>query len=237
MKIINNLKKFISNPDFLRSNFETPAKKGLAFLGLFLTCLTIVMIVSTFTAILRWFAHIDFKTNDIPLIYFWGINIVIIPFVEETAYRLPLVYHRLYISLSSLIISYIFISYGFGVNMLNFSEGLFIRLVIPFAIFCLFYLALGFENINRRFAVFWSKNQKVIIYLSLISFTFRHMDNYVLTTLSIALSPILLFPQFTTGIFLSFVRIRFGFTFSILFHFLINVAAFLPQILLYYVSK
>lgn len=237
MKIVKELNSYIKNPDNQRYYFETSVKKGVVFLQVFLICLFVVLLTSSLTGIIRYVFRINFQSNDFPLFYFWAINIMIIPIIEETAYRLPLVYRRLNISLSSLFISYTLISYSFGHNILNCDDGLFIRITVSVIFMCIVYFLLGFENINKRLVRYWSQNQRIIFYIFLIAFTVRHLDTYELSGASIALSPILLLPLFFNGIFLSFIRIRFGFIYSILFHVMINIAAFLPQILLFYGNR
>jgi len=75
----------------------------------------------------------------------------------------------------------------------------------------------------RYFAeVNWRKYFKIIVYLSTIIFAYVHISNYNLTTMIIIISPILVLPQFVTGLILAFIRVKHGLIWSMAFHSLHN---------------
>lgn len=236
MVVKDELFKYLKSPDRKLFIFDSLLQKQGAFMRAFGLCLLIVFVLSIFTAAIRIFGHIEFQPNDIPLVYFWAINILVIPLFEETTFRLPLIYSRGSLSLSGLFISYIIISYITGYSPID-AEGMAFRFCISVILAITLFLVLGRKYFVRNVPLLWDNNGKLIFLLLLFAFTLRHLDNYVLTSTVLLFFPILLLPQLVNGIFFSFVRVRFGFVYSILFHTMINTAAFLPQMILHYANR
>jgi len=230
-EIYKYLKSFDSKP-FI---FDSFLQKQKALMRAFGICLLIVFIISIFTAVIRIFGHIEFQPNDIPLVYFWVINILVIPLFEEITFRLPLIYNRGSLSLSVLVISYLIISYFIGVSPID-AKGMVFRFCFSVILAITLFIVLGRKYFAVKLPLLWENNGKLIFFLLLFSFTLRHLDNYVLTSTVLLFSPILLLPQFISGVFFSFVRVRFGFVYSIFFHMMINLIALSPQIILYYAN-
>lgn len=236
MVVKNLVVEYFKKPDNKIFIFEGYLERLFAFMRVFVLCLFVLFIVSIITAIVRAFLHIEFRLNSIPLVYFWMINILLVPLMEEVAFRLPLVYSRENLCLSGLVISYLIISYFTGVSPLE-QKGIDFRFFLSAGVAVVVYLALWMDSIQKKIALFWADNERIIHYLLIGFFCMKHLDNYILTSKVLLLFPILLFPQFLSGIFLSFVRVRFGFNYSILLHMMINAIAYLPLMILHYVNR
>jgi len=236
--IEHNLKgvfDYIRFPVTTKFEFKNTSQKYRVFFKFFLINLLIVVLISIITGFLRIRFNINFKETNVQIPMIWVLNLTIIPMTEEIAYRLPLNYKKGNLMLSFVAISYfissMFFSDGGAVDMLS---NLYIRLSIM--LFAGFFLYLLFQrkNFEHKISMFWSKHPKIIFYGYLALFTLGHLDNYVLDLAVLILFPILLLPQFIGGVFLSFIRSKFGFCYSVLFHVLVNVFAFVPQFVLYF---
>ncbi len=235
IRVVPELMKFLKKPDTQKLHFETTFIKLTTFMYIYLICLSTIFIISILTGFIRLIMHIEFQPFTTQKVYFWLINLLLMPIFEESAFRLPLVYSKVNISISILLLTYAFLSYVLHGSLLN-SENIIQRVGISVFIAILVFFVLGFVSNKLSLATFWIKNMKGIFYIYLFIFSLRHIDSYILTPLCLTFIPILLLPQIISGIFLSFVRLRFGFHFSIIFHVLINVIAITPQILILYAN-
>lgn len=68
----------------------------------------------------------------------------------------------------------------------------------------------------------WEKKYTYIFYFSAILFGIVHITNYKLSYTILLLSPILIAPQILVGLFIGFLRVRYGFVWGFLLHALHN---------------
>lgn len=73
---------------------------------------------------------------------------------------------------------------------------------------------------------------KHIFYLFTFVFGFYHITNFELTTTTLLLSPILVAPQISAGLFLGFIRVRFGLPWAIALHACYNLILVGPVIIM-----
>lgn len=232
----NELKFFLIHPVEEKPVFKFTINKIKFLFKTFFTCLLIVLLLSIITAFIRYNKGIAFKILDIPLSTLLFINILIIPLIEETAFRLPLKLSRISFSLSISLIIFIVVSLLFNVVVINYTDYLTERISICLVSFGIIYSLTLNTNIYNKINKLWENNYRSILYLLLVLFVLRHLDNYVIDKNVLLYFPMLALPQLVVGVFLSFIRIRLGFIFSVIFHGLINLFSFLPQIIIYYVS-
>lgn len=72
---------------------------------------------------------------------------------------------------------------------------------------------------------------KPIFYVITLLFGFYHILNFELTPTTLWVSPLLVAPQISVGIFLGFVRVRFNLLWAIFFHALYNFILMTPLLL------
>ena len=238
MKVLSDIKKFLITPDDSKYSFESSGERIASFIKLFgINLLISFVILSALTGIIRLNLEIDFKPINISLFNLWLANLLLIPVLEEIAFRLSLRLTKIYLSLSVSAITYMVASYSFGIDIIDFNQKLLFRLAVAFIGFITAYLLLRnkkiFENVNKV----WRSNFKLIYYFFLFLFVIRHIDMYELNLVTILFLPLLLSPQLISGIFLSFVRMRFGFGYSLIFHVMINLIAFSPQIISHVINN
>lgn len=91
------------------------------------------------------------------------------------------------------------------------------------------------EELFFRGPLFFFKESrffKLAFYLFTLVFGFYHITNFELTTTTLVLSPILVAPQIAAGVFLGFIRVRFGLLWAIVFHACYNLIFVGPVILI-----
>lgn len=228
--------EYIKLPDITKIEFKNSSQKSRVFFKFFFINLLIVALISIVTGFLRIRFNISFKETHTQIPMIWILNLTMIPVLEEIAYRLPLVYKKGNIILSSVVIAYFISSLFFADGAIDISSNLYVRLCIMFVIGLLLFLLFQRKSFENKILTFWTKQPRIIFYTYLTLFTLGHLDNYILDLSVLILFPILLLPQFIGGVFMSFVRTKFGFSYTILFHILINVFAISPQIVMYYLN-
>ena len=159
-------------------------------------------------------------------------NIVFIPVFEEIAFRLPLRFNKWNISLSVFVIVFYISSYFCGVDPIDINICLFQRILISLFVFFLVFLFLSGNYFSETVNHFISKNYKLFFYTLLLLFTLRHIDSYQLSLNTLLFLPLLLLPQLFGGFLLAYTRLKINFFSAILFHFLINLISFSPQLIL-----
>ena len=203
------------------------------FFKLFFINLFIIALMSIITGFLRIILNISFKEVNQQISIIWLLNLSMIPVLEEIAYRLPLIYSKRYLALSFMAITYFISSILFADGILDTSANIYIRIIIALGIGGGSYSLLTIRSIENKISEIWTKHFKIVFYTLLCLFTIGHLGSYDISLAVLILFPILISPQFIGGVFLSFIRTKFGFGYSILFHVLINIFAFSPQIIMY----
>ncbi|WP_198439804.1 CPBP family intramembrane glutamic endopeptidase [Pareuzebyella sediminis] len=97
-------------------------------------------------------------------------------------------------------------------------------------------LAPFFEELLFRGPLYFFRNSQYFNYafysLTLI-FGFYHITNFELTATTLALAPLLVLPQMSIGVFLGFVRVRFGLPWAMAFHAVYNFVLVTPMLILH----
>jgi len=86
------------------------------------------------------------------------------------------------------------------------------------------------SKIEDAFKRFWFKQYRYIFYFSAIFFGFVHIFNYDYSIKMFLLIPLLTAPQIVMGVFLGYMRVRFGIFQSIILHTLHNAIFVVPAL-------
>lgn len=70
------------------------------------------------------------------------------------------------------------------------------------------------------------------VYISILLFGLVHLFNFTEYENAIWLAPLLIAPQLITGLFLTFIRVRMGFVYGVLYHALFNALLIGPMLLI-----
>lgn len=220
MRTLKSVYRFFLHPDI--SFIEEGLNRRIEILLRIFLCNFIIVLLSTLpVGLLRLTFNIHPIGLSMPFINLMFINIVLIPIIEESAFRLSLVYIRINLCISVFLIFFILSSYAYSRNIFA-AEGLVLRLIVS-TVFGLFVFSiLHYKPLEQVIIEFWKRKFNTIMYVFLFLFVIRHLDQfeYTLTTLPILL--IILFPHFATGVFLSYTRVRLGFAYAIILHGVLN---------------
>lgn len=153
--------------------------------------------------------------------------LILIPIIEEIAFRLPMRYSKFNIPLSlSFLCFFIFrIFFHLSKPISN------LLLIIFFSV--LYYVLLRSDQLAKRIENFWIKNFKGIFYFLTMSFGLLHITNYVnLTYVHYMLVPIITINHILMGFVLGYFRIKFkyGIFYSIAIHLIINTPFYIVKV-------
>ncbi len=189
--------------------------------------LPLMVVISAVTARLGAQDHpISEVVSNMPL-YQLGLMIVILaPLIEESIFRFPLRYSPLTVALLLALLS-LFIPVE-------------IFLATPRAVGLRFALA-AVVGLGTRYWLhhhvkaprghaFYAKHIGWIFYVSVISFGALHIFNFDAKTFIIA--PLVVMPQLTLGALFGFIRLRYGFWWSVFIHGFHNFCALFPYALM-----
>lgn len=221
---IKTIVNFVKNPDNKLSR-SYDVKKNLKSVFIFylikLFFLLLWIIVVTTWAELDEPPVVDIRNKLSPL-NFMIYALLLGPILEEAIFRLSLVFKPLYITISVFLLTYVLTSkLGFGIGHLDIEKYVLERILIS-ALFAL--IAYIFSNkYSTYFLKFWNANFRWIYYCSIIFFAFLHLDLLELTYNKFLLFPLLTFPQLLGGTINGYIRIKYGFIYSCLFHGINNI--------------
>lgn len=162
---------------------------------------------------------------------------VVAALVEETSFRLILSrFNRNYFNISvAFLISYI-ISDLFGANFFIYSnlksgyvlQGLVIQLVFGLPVF----YSLSQTNIHSSwFEKNWRVAYRWVFYGLALVFALGHLPNFGFTLEGFVLWPFYLLPFLVYAFVFSYVRIRIGFKYAVLLHFIVNAVIVVLKLL------
>ena len=154
---------------------------------------------------------------------FFLFSVLLIPFIEELYYRLPLKFSPLFLSLSFVFVAYKFISkYYFNSLMYELASHPLERMMLALGSALVFYLIVSRDKIKTRLQLIWSRHFRWVFYISCLLFAFMHINNYVASTYTILLTPVITLPQLFLGLTAGYMRVQYGFWFAFLLHALYN---------------
>ncbi|MTG97665.1 MULTISPECIES: type II CAAX prenyl endopeptidase Rce1 family protein [Myroides] len=160
---------------------------------------------------------IELVLNELGVVPFILFAVVIGPFIEELSFRLPMRFKPSYLFIGFILTSAYFL---FSVDKLNetVANGLSIVTLCLFVVLT-YLIGKKKEVLKKLYTTYFS----YIFYLLTLIFGFIHITNFEeITSRILILSPLIVFPQFALGIMMGYVRIRYGFWYSFLFHLINN---------------
>ncbi|MBV7441042.1 CPBP family intramembrane metalloprotease [Weeksellaceae bacterium TAE3-ERU29] len=149
------------------------------------------------------------------------IGAIIFPLLEETGFRLYLRFRPIYLSLSSTVLCYYFITKViYKTNNLDINNDFIIRVVISIFLGILVFLIS--TKYQKHLQKFWKTNIRWILYFSIFLFGFVHILNYELSIKVFLLFPLITLPQLVSGALMGFARINYGFIYGLSMHMISN---------------
>ncbi len=226
---IKTIVNFVKNPDNKLSRSYDVKKNLKSVLTFYL-----IKLFFLFLWVIVMIAFLDFEppsiveiSNKMSPLSFLLYALLFGPILEEAIFRLSLIFKPIYIAFSVLLLTYVLTSkLVYDVGHLDIQEHLPVRIAASFlSAFTTYFLA---NKYLTYFLKFWNTNFRWIYYTSIIFFAFLHLDLLELTFNKFLLFPALTFPQLLGGTINGYIRIKYGFIYSCLFHGINNI---LPALL------
>lgn len=144
---------------------------------------------------------------------------VVLPLVEEIAFRLSLRFKPIYLAMSaSVVVYYVLTKLVYATKISAVDESFVSRVLISLAIGIVLYPIVSRQSIKKALALFWAKHFRAIYYGTCILFACIHVAKYELILLNIVLLPILTLPQLMSALINGYTRVSFGFQYPVIFH-------------------
>jgi len=162
------------------------------------------------------------------LLLFTLFLIVIGPVREELWYRLSLKFDPVFLSISFGVFCHQLISRQFyNVSVFDIEVYPFFRIALALLSGALLFLVVSHRTIQPILTSFFNNNFKWIFWISCIAFAFSHHHYFISSTTNTLLMPVLVLPQLVSGFTASYMRLKHGFVYALLFHAIYNSSYFL----------
>ena len=219
---------FIKTPKNQKNEDKSVKQKIYDTIGLYILKLILLIPVVVFFALVYdpenvQKANMTERFSPLVLLLVGGI---ILPCVEEVAFRLSLKFKPMYFALSSTVFSYYFLTkLVFQTKISAVDESFVIRACIAVALGILLYPIVNITSVKERLTKFWSTHFRSIYYISCILFAWIHITKYELNLTNFLLLPILTLPQLMSAVMYGYLRISYGFKYPLFFHMTNNILA------------
>lgn len=224
LSVFTHFLKFILYPSISKSS-NAIVKNLLQLVLLFFLGLIIRFLI----AFLRpYFMGTPMKDNltiyEINLLEVF-LTCLLAPLIEELAFRLPLCFSTINLSISTTIISFFLINRFFDLDdHYDLSHNFFFRVLISCLLGFLIYLLV--KSYSKFFEGFYHKRLGIVVYSYTLFFAFMHIANYEANSNYLLISVFIILPHLISGLILSFARLNYGFSYSLFLHFLNNLLPF-----------
>lgn len=226
--LFRDILNFIKNPS-LSEQIEKPARfKIYDTIGLFIVKMVCLIPVVLFFAVVYDPENVqsaNMSERFSPLMMLW-VGGLILPLVEEVAFRLSLRFKPVYLALSiSVFLYYILSKLVFSSKISAVDDTFMIRAGIALGFGLLIWPLFSFRSLKSLLSRFWENNFRFIYYASCLVFAWIHISKYEIIWLNIVLLPILTLPQLFSALINGYTRVAFGFQYPLFFHMANNVIA------------
>ena len=218
---------FLRNPH-LNENSIGRKKRITNTIILIIIKLILAIIVGLISRIIIWnigiqAENIGFKNAEELYTSFelLAIGALLFPLLEEVGFRLYLRFRPIYLSLSSTVLCYYFITKViYKTNNLDINNDFIVRVIISIFLGVLVFLISN--KYQKHLQKFWKTNIRWILYFSIFLFGFVHILNYELSIKVFLLFPLITLPQLVAGALIGFARINYGFIYGLSMHMISN---------------
>ncbi len=146
----------------------------------------------------------------------------LVPIMEEIAFRLPLIFSSINLSLSICILSFYIINKFFPVeNQYDTGNYFFLRVLIAVIIGCIIWF--GSKRYADALKSFYKRNPFLIIYTYSLVFAMMHIGNYIIDSNFLLTYIWVMLPVFISSLLYSFARLKYGFFYSLSLHIINNL--------------
>lgn len=233
--LFKDILNFIKNPTNEKNSTKSTKQKIYDTIGLLILKMLFLIPVVLFFAVVYDPENIqkgNMSERFTPIILLL-VGVVILPFLEETLFRLSLIFKPIYLALtSSVFCYYILTKIVFYTKISSVDESFFIRVAVSTSLGIVLYFIFNIKSIKNGLIIFWSNNFRGIYYIVCLFFAWLHYSKYELNWTNTLLLPILTLPQLMSAIIYGYIRVSFGFRYPLLLHMSNNLIGFSMSFLL-----
>lgn len=200
---------YIQNPQIVEFKKPKMANLGFLYLIYYLICFVSLPLIALIANALE-IKHVETSNLSSTFIL---IGVLLVPVYEEIIFRLCLIFNKrnyfITISVILAIVVYLFFKHK-DISAIIFGLVLALFLILYF---------FDFEKIK----CFINKHFKYFFWFSVICFGLIHISNFNGDYLTLfVLFPLICFPQLIMGVILGFIRMQYGFFYSVFIHLMVN---------------
>jgi len=215
---------FIKTPKADSSDSITGPQKLKATWSVFIVKLVVTIVISMVVGLIydpvntTSSRHAEFTIFKMILV-----GVLVLPFLEEVAFRLSLKFKPLYLALSTAVLVYYLSTKGiYQTQLSNLEDHFNIRVLLSVTSFIVAYPLYNWSPLQRRLQHIWQKHLSWVLYVFCLFFALVHTLNYELTPWTMVMLPLILLPKLFAAFCYSFVRLRMGFIYAVAMHLLWN---------------
>lgn len=146
------------------------------------------------------------------------------PFLEESMFRLALIFKPIYVATSCCFVFLYLYSYYTGIELASFDSFL-SRAIIAILLFFLVYKLCS--KYSHFMSYIWINHTSIIVIVMSFLFGLFHFMNYDIESLSFVNSFVILIPHFISGLIYSHLRLNYDFRSVVITHILFNMMGIL----------
>lgn len=228
ISLFKEILHFIKNPHNRPDSAKSDLEKWRDTTGLFILKMILLIPLVLFFAVIYDPENIQSVSmaERFPPLVLLLMGGFILPFIEEIAFRLSLVFNAFYLSLSSGVLLYYFLSKAiFNTKISAIDESFILRISIALVFGIFIYFILQSKGAKERMAKFWNTHFHYIYYISCLVFAWMHISKYEISWVNILLLPIITLPQLLSALIYGYTRVSFGFRYPLLLHVTMNTIA------------
>ena len=228
ISLLKDILNFLKNPHNEPDLEKSTKLKICDMIGLFILKMILLIPLLLFFALIYDPENIQSSNmaerfSPLALLLVGGL---ILPLIEEIAFRLSLVFNAINLSFSSGALMYYFLTKAiFHTKISAVNESFVLRLSIAVFFGVLIFFILKFKPVNEMVSKVWSSHFRYIFYVSCIVFAWLHISKYELIWMNILLLPVITLPQLLSAIIYGYSRVSFGFRYPLVLHVSMNTIA------------
>jgi hypothetical protein len=158
--------------------------------------------------------------------------VFILSLLEEFAFRLSLKFKPIFLAITSGVLTYYILSKGiYQTKLSDFENHFIIRLAFVISVIIFSYFIFRVPRIKKKLEEFWKNNFRMILYFFCFGFAWPHILNYELSVLNLLLLPIITLDKLVSAFCYGYVRMNYGFMYSIGTHIIWNSIGFTVSLL------
>ena len=160
------------------------------------------------------------------------VSVLILPLLEEIAFRLSLKFKPIFLALTLGVITYYILSKGVYFAKLSDVQDHFMeRSLIALAIIVVTYPLFSLPKIKKALEKFWASNFRGIFYVICLAFAWVHILNYELSLEHLLLMPLITMDKLVSALCYGYTRVHYGFIYSFAIHMLNNSIGFMVMMI------